>query len=110
MHYREYCKALDTHDGSPLGANDFYKGLNQIAENRATVLTDIAQMPTKVLPASYEVAQRCLDILLSCLGLIIGTIPFLVIAIAIKIGSKGPVFYRQKRVGKDGKVFQMIKF
>ena len=37
-------------------------------------------------------------------------IPFLAIAIAIKIDSPCPIFYRQKRVGRGGSVFQMIKF
>jgi lipopolysaccharide/colanic/teichoic acid biosynthesis glycosyltransferase len=54
--------------------------------------------------------QRVADIFLSGLGLITGAIPFLVIAIAIKIDSAGPVLYRQARVGKGGKVFQMFKF
>jgi len=33
-----------------------------------------------------------------------------VIAVAIKLDSEGPVFYRQQRVGKDGRLFQMVKF
>ena len=35
---------------------------------------------------------------------------FLVLAIAIKIDSKGPVFFKQQRIGKKGKVFKMLKF
>jgi lipopolysaccharide/colanic/teichoic acid biosynthesis glycosyltransferase len=35
---------------------------------------------------------------------------FALIAILIKLGSKGPVFYKDKRVGKDGKIFKLIKF
>ena len=37
-------------------------------------------------------------------------IPFLIISICIKADSKGPVFFKQQRIGKDGKVFKMIKF
>ena len=110
MHFTEYCKAQHLHQGAPTEANEFYQGLNQIAKNRCTVLADIQQMSVNPIPKFYEGVQRCLDILLSCLGLVIGAIPFLAIAIAIKVDSRGSVFYRQKRVGKGGKVFQMIKF
>ena len=58
----------------------------------------------------YEVAQRCTDILLSGLGLLISAIPCSVIAVSIKLDPKGPVFYRQRRVGRKGKVLQIIKF
>jgi lipopolysaccharide/colanic/teichoic acid biosynthesis glycosyltransferase len=51
-----------------------------------------------------------LDILLSSVGILVCAIPFLVIAIAIKLDSPGRVFYRQARVGKGGEVFQIIKF
>lgn len=53
---------------------------------------------------------RAFDILFCCLGLLILLIPFLGIAIWIKIDSKGPVFYRQVRVGKNGKLFRIFKF
>ena len=110
MHYTEYCRTQIAHQGSPVGNEDFFQGLRQIAESRSAVLTDIKQQPVKLLPKHYERIQRCLDILLSCVGLVLGAIPFLVIAIAIKLDSAGSVFYRQKRVGKGGKVFEIIKF
>lgn len=54
--------------------------------------------------------KRFFDIVLSLLGLIILALPMLLIAIAIKIDSKGPVFFKQERVGKKGKVFKIYKF
>ena len=54
--------------------------------------------------------KRVIDILLSFLGIIILAIPMLFIAIAIKCDSKGPVFFKQKRVGKNKKNFQILKF
>lgn len=54
--------------------------------------------------------KRTFDIIVSLLGLIICAIPMLFIAIAIKIDSKGPVIFKQERVGKKGKVFKMYKF
>jgi lipopolysaccharide/colanic/teichoic acid biosynthesis glycosyltransferase len=54
--------------------------------------------------------KRIFDIVFSLLGLIILLPVFLVIAIIIKMDSKGPVFFRQVRVGKDGKEFKILKF
>lgn len=56
--------------------------------------------------------KRLGDILLSLLGMIILTIipVFIIIPILIKLDSKGPVLFRQIRVGKDGKLFTMYKF
>lgn len=54
--------------------------------------------------------KRILDFLCSLLGLIILSPILLVVAIAIKIDSKGPIIFKQKRIGKDGKVFDIYKF
>ena len=54
--------------------------------------------------------KRVLDFLLSLIAIIILSPVLLIIAIAIKIDSKGPVFFLQERLGKDGKVFKIIKF
>ena len=54
--------------------------------------------------------KRIFDILASGIGLILLSPLFLVLAIWIKLDSKGPVFYRQVRVGKDNKDFRIFKF
>ena len=54
--------------------------------------------------------KRVLDIFVSLLGLIICAVPMLLIAIIIKIDSKGPVLFKQQRIGKKGKVFNIYKF
>ena len=54
--------------------------------------------------------KRLIDFFGSLLGLIIISPILLAIAIAIKLTSKGPVFFLQERLGKDGKVFKIIKF
>lgn len=54
--------------------------------------------------------KRSLDIVFSLFGLLI-TSPFLpLVALLIKLDSRGPVFYQQERIGKDGKPFQIVKF
>lgn len=54
--------------------------------------------------------KRMLDILLSALALIVLAIPMLIIAVIVKLTSKGPVLFWQKRVGKGKKTFMMPKF
>lgn len=54
--------------------------------------------------------KRFLDILFSIIGLILFFPIFLILGIAIKIDSKGPIFYRQERVTKYNKTFKIFKF
>ncbi len=54
--------------------------------------------------------KRLFDIVLSLIGISVLLLPMLIIAIAVKLDSKGPALFRQKRLGKDGKVFNMLKF
>ena len=58
----------------------------------------------------YEILKRGLDILVASLGLLICLPFFPLIMAAIRIGSPGPAFFRQVRLGKGGKGFTMIKF
>lgn len=55
-------------------------------------------------------AKRTFDILVSCIILVILSPFFLLLALAIKLDSKGPVFYRQVRVGRYDKDFKIFKF
>ena len=55
-------------------------------------------------------SKRAFDIVASFFGLIILFLPFLCIALAIKLTSRGPVFFRQVRVGRNGKEFRIFKF
>ena len=54
--------------------------------------------------------KRLFDIIISLFGIIIAAIPMLIIAILIKLDSKGPVLFKQERIGKNGKVFKILKF
>lgn len=58
----------------------------------------------------YRFFKRTFDIIISLLGLIILSPVMLITAIAIKIESRGPVIFKQERLGKDGKVFRIYKF
>jgi len=58
----------------------------------------------------FRNAKRCVDILVSLFGLFLTAPLAVAVAVAIKLESKGPVFYRQERVGEDGKIFRLLKF
>lgn len=54
--------------------------------------------------------KRVLDVATSAIGLILASPIILLTAIAVKLDSRGPVFYKQERVGQDGRTFMLIKF
>lgn len=54
--------------------------------------------------------KRAIDIFLSLIVLLVFSWLYLIVAFLIKIDSKGPVIFQQKRLGKDGKVFPIYKF
>lgn len=57
-----------------------------------------------------NVIKRLLDCIISVLVLIITSLPMFIVAILIRLESPGPVIFKQQRIGKDGKVFNILKF
>src|SRR5439155_1779022 len=70
----------------------------------------IVKMPQNNENALFNVYKRVFDVVLTIAGSIILLLPFAVIALAIKLTSKGPVFYRHTRIGKDCRPFEFYKF
>ena len=64
----------------------------------------------KVISMYKKFGKRLFDIILSSFALIVLAVPMMAVAVAVKVSSKGPVFFRQKRVGKGKKTFMMPKF
>jgi len=62
------------------------------------------------LSGAARIAKRSFDLVLASLALIVLAPLWLVIALLIKLDSRGPIFYRQERVGMDGRVFLFFKF
>ena len=58
----------------------------------------------------YKYFKRFLDIVLSAVGLLVLSPILMIIAVAIKMDSKGPVLFKQKRVAKGKEYFQILKF
>ena len=67
----------------------------------------LGELPPKPV---YELVKRSFDIVLSGLLLLLFAIPMLVIGIAVKVTSPGPMLYRQERLGKNGKQITICKF
>jgi len=66
-----------------------------------------------MLKASEQIQlifKRLLDLTISLVGLILLAIPFAVASVAIKLDSKGSIFFRQERVGRHGRRFRVWKF
>ena len=62
------------------------------------------------LTPAQRVAKRTMDILLGSVALIIAAIPMLIVALAIKLEDGGPVFFKQKRMTRGGREFDILKF
>ena len=72
--------------------------------------TSLLLFRNRGLTAEQQFVKRLVDIVFSLLGLIVASPFMLVIAILVKAYDGGPVFYRQPRLTKDGKVFDVLKF
>lgn len=58
----------------------------------------------------YLPFKRFFDIFCSLLAIIVFSLLYIIIAILVKVTSKGPVFFKQKRIGKNKKTFYILKF
>lgn len=67
-------------------------------------------MPEHALNGFEAAVKRIMDIFVSGIGIVVASIPMIIIALAIKLTSKGPVFYKQVRLTKDKKEFEIYKF
>lgn len=70
----------------------------------------LMHLPTPSLAASARITKRLMDITLSAVALLVASPLLLGIAVAIKLDTPGPVFFRQERTGRGGKPFRIFKF
>ena len=88
--------------------------LPDIAVERLTI-RPLGRFPVMYLEPFHQsgwrsLAKRGFDLLASGAALTLLALPMLTVAVLIKLDSKGPVFYRQRRVGRNGRLFDVIKF
>ena len=88
--------------------------MNINVESQEAILSrDIVIVPKIAKKASkinYINVKRIFDLVISTIGLIVLSPIFLILAIIVKLDSKGPVFFAHTRYGKNGKKFKMYKF
>ena len=70
----------------------------------------LIEINAEVMPVWQRIFKRIIDIVTSIISLVLLTPLFIVLAILVKSSSNGPVFFRQARIGKKGRVFHIIKF
>jgi putative colanic acid biosynthesis UDP-glucose lipid carrier transferase len=91
-------------------------GVAQASGHQATVhyLTPPAALPATenlpVLPVAASATKRLADVMFASLALLMFLPLLLVIAIAVRLESRGPALFRQRRTGLNGKVFTIFKF
>lgn len=94
-------------DGEILGP-DFNRlgaiGINHHA-GRQTIVVSAGPLHLR-----QRLQKRVFDLVVAGLGLIVLALPFAIVAIAIRWETKGPVFFRQQRIGRDNRLFWMHKF
>lgn len=73
-------------------------------------MSDLNRHQLKVSQKIYLFFKALMDFFIAVVALIILAPLFIIVAIAIKIDSPGPVFFVQKRIGRNGKLFNCIKF
>ncbi|RKO62833.1 exopolysaccharide biosynthesis polyprenyl glycosylphosphotransferase [Caldibacillus debilis GB1] len=88
--------------GSEIERNNFFQ---EYAITSAIVENKTSERTKQI----YPYVKRFLDIIFAIIGLIISSPIMLIIGILIKIESPGPIFYKQVRVGLNGKYFYIIK-
>jgi exopolysaccharide biosynthesis polyprenyl glycosylphosphotransferase len=72
--------------------------------------TPLLEISPDLMPAWQKSIKRLMDVFVSILAMIILIPVYLFVALGIKLTSKGPILYKQKRIGLRGKPFTMIKF
>ena len=70
----------------------------------------LIEINSEILPVWQRILKRLIDISASAISLVLLTPIYITLAILVKSSSKGPVFFKQERIGKNGVPFQIIKF
>lgn len=109
-HIKEIISILKSEDVNIKITPNMYDIITGMVKMNYVYGTALLNIKAELLPEWQQNIKRIFDILVSLLVLVIGFPFFLLIAIAIKSTSKGPVFYKQERIGIYGRPFYIYKF
>lgn len=84
--------------------------LDKAIDGQQLVVKRIDECVEKSKAKTYDIVKRIIDIIIGSIGLIICLPIFIIIGIIIKLDSKGPVFFKHKRIGKHGNKLEIYKF
>ncbi len=100
-------------DGLPVSLKivpDLYSIITGQARTNQIYGFPVIEILPQYMPTWERVTKRAIDVAVAGTILILGLPLWLLLAIAIRLESPGPVFYRQERMGKDGRLFNIVKF
>lgn len=100
-------------DGLPVGLKivpDLYSIITGQARTNQIYGFPLIEILPQYMPTWERLAKRVLDFTLSLLILVLFAPVWLLVALIIKLDSRGPVLYKQERMGKDGRHFNVVKF
>ena len=98
------------HNKQVLVIPDFYEILLAQAKIDQFGDTPIFQLSNFQIDENNRLFKRAIDLILSGIGLLLLCPLMLLVSLAIRFDSKGPIFYSQERVSENGKVFRLHKF
>ena len=116
MRNRGLDRCPETLDGGSTEGQAIVLGENRMREE-ATAVLDRPQVThyqvERVTPRenkAYSFAKRGLDLILAVFLLILLMVPMAILAVLVRLDSPGPAFFRQERLGRDGRPFMIYKF
>lgn len=89
---------------------DLYEILSGQARTSQIYGMPLIDIMPELMPEWEKKLKRLLDLIVSFIILIISFPVIIISAVAIKLDSKGPIFFKQERMGQNGKIFNMVKF
>ncbi len=105
--------AIDRINGSPVSIKivpDMYEVISGLARTQQIYGLPLIDVNPNLTTFYYRVFKRIIDWIIAVVALVVTSPLFGIIALATKIDSKGPVFYKQTRVGQSNKHFMIYKF
>jgi exopolysaccharide biosynthesis polyprenyl glycosylphosphotransferase len=89
---------------------DMYDILSGSVKMTSIFGAPLIEVNPQIMPAWQFALKRAVDIVFSLTALVVLFVPMAIIALLVKVTSKGPVFFRQERVGLHGRPFHIVKF
>ncbi len=120
MHSNDYPEMIEEHIGCCLEMGVTVKMIMDVEYSRQmtrsfSYVSSVGTYPiityhTIALNTYEQILKRLMDVVISIFGVIVTSPIMLITALAIKLDSPGPVIFKQKRVGQNGRVFEILKF